>query len=158
MQSNNSVGDKKEGAIRMPPHNLGAEQAVLGGILIENDAMDRVLDYLSIDGADFYHDGHRAMFRAMVDLWDKYAPIDAVVLADALKDSNALARVGGISYVGELVEATPTAANVTYYAKAVREASVRRRLIHSSTELLARLYDGQSKLDEVLDSAQGELM
>ena len=109
---------------KTPPHNIEAEQCVLGAILIEKDAINSVLELLSSDGSDFYHEAHSRIFKGMVTLFDKNTPIDVVTLSDLFKGTDVLESVGGISYIGEIAEAMPTAANISYYAKIVREKAL----------------------------------
>ncbi|MBI3397775.1 MAG: replicative DNA helicase [Deltaproteobacteria bacterium] len=139
---------------KLPPQNSEAEQSVLGGILIENDAIDKVVGILDQSGEDFYRDAHRKIYKAMLLLSDKNEPIDFVTLLAALKNMGTLESVGGSSYLAALVESTPTAANIVYYAKIVREKALLRRLINSSTEIVSRCYDGGEKIEDLLDDAE----
>jgi replicative DNA helicase len=138
----------------VPPHNLEAEQAVLGGILLEKEAIGKVLEFLSADGADFYSPAHRELFKAMVSLYEKNAPVDAITLAEHFKDSSSLDAVGGLSYVGIIFEATPTAANINYYTRLVREKSLLRKLISASTEIITRSYEGGESIEDFIDDAE----
>ena len=140
---------------KLPPQNIEAEQSVLGAILIENDAIDKVAGILDPTGDDFYRDVHRKIFGAMISLGKKEnEPIDLITLPAILKNMGILESVGGISYLAALVESTPTAANIVYYAKIVREKSLLRKLINSSTEIVTRCYDGGEKIDDLLDDAE----
>lgn len=139
---------------KAPPHNLEAEQSVLGAILIEKDAINKVLEFLSSDGSDFYHDAHAKIFRGMVTLFEKNIPIDPVTLTDLFKDSDALSSVGGIAYIGEIAEATPTAANITYYARIVKEKGLLRRMISAATDIVTDCYDGVDSVDEFIDDSE----
>lgn len=139
---------------RVPPQNVEAERSVLGGILIDNNSIARVLETLSVDGSDFYREAHRKLFRLMVGLFDSQTPIDIITVTDALKTSDALDAVGGLSYLGALAESTPTAANIGYYARIVKEKSVLRRLITASTEIINGCYEGGESLDDFLDDAE----
>jgi replicative DNA helicase len=145
---------QKEINHKVPPHNLEAEQSVLGGILLEKDAITKVLEMLSPDGSDFYHYAHARLFNGMVNLFEKNIPIDVVTLANLFKNSDELSSVGGISYIAEIVEATPTAANITYYAKIVREKALLRRIITASTEIVTKGYEGVESADEFIDDAE----
>ncbi|MFQ5736372.1 MAG: replicative DNA helicase [Thermodesulfobacteriota bacterium] len=149
-----AIRAQKELLHKVPPHNIEAEQAVLGGILIEKDAINKVLELLPSDGSDFYHNVHARIFNAMVDLFDKNIPIDIVTLADQFKDSEVLASVGGLSYIGEIVEATPTAANIMYYARIVHDKALLRKIIAASTEIVTRGYEGVDSADEFIDDAE----
>lgn len=148
---------QKEIIHRAPPHNIEAEQSVLGGILIEKDAINRALEVLSPDGSDFYHDAHARIFKGMVNLFERTVPIDAVTLSDLFKDTDALSPVGGISYIGELVEATPTAANIMYYVRIVREKALLRKVISAATEIATRGYEGVESAEEYIDDAEQKI-
>ncbi len=139
---------------KVPPHSIEAEQAVLGGILIEKDAINKVLEVLPPDGSDFYHNIHGRIFSAMVDLFEKNTPIDIITLADQFKGTETLNAVGGLPYIAEIVESTPTAANISYYAKIVHEKSLLRKIISASTEIVARGYENVESADEFIDEAE----
>lgn len=140
---------------KLPPQNIEAEQSVLGAVLIENDAMDKLTGILDQGGEDFYRDAHRKIFRAMHSLKNKeHKPIDLVTLLDVLKNTGVIEAVGGVSYLTTLVESTPTAANIVYYAKIVREKALLRKLISSSTEIVTRCYNGGEKIDDLVDDAE----
>ncbi len=134
---------------------MEAEQALLGGILLDKDAITKVLEVLSPDGSEFYNDTHRLIFRAMVSLFDGNTPIDAITLTDYFKDSRALDGVGGVSYLGELVAIVPTAANITYYAKIIREKALLRKIINAAGEIIRKSYEADSSsVDEFVDEAE----
>ncbi len=148
---------QKKALHKSPPNNLDAEQSVLGGILIEKDAINSVLEVLAHDGSDFYHEAHAMLFNAMVSLSDKCIPIDAVTLGDNLKGSSALNGVGGIAYIGELVEATPTAANISYYARIVKEKSLLRKVIGAATDIAASGYQGVESVEDFIDESEQKI-
>ncbi|MBI5049167.1 MAG: replicative DNA helicase, partial [Deltaproteobacteria bacterium] len=140
---------------KLPPQNIDAEQSILGAILIENDAINKVIGILEQSGEDFYRDAHKKIFKAMLSLREKEnEPIDFVTLSAALKNMGALESIGGSSYLAALIESTPTAANIAYYAKIVREKALLRKLINASTEIITRCYDGKEKIDDFLDDAE----
>ena len=103
---------------KVPPQNLEAEASVLGGILLENDAINRVLEILAPE--DFYRESHRKVFRAMIELSDRNEPVDLITLSDHLKAKGDLEAVGGSAYLASLADLVPTAANIAYYARIVR--------------------------------------
>ncbi|WKZ32453.1 MAG: replicative DNA helicase [Thermodesulfobacteriota bacterium] len=142
---------------RVPPHNIEAEQSVLGGILLEKDSINKVLEVLSPDGSDFYHDAHAKLFKGMVKLFEKTTPIDVVTLSDLFKGSDELASVGGLPYIIELVETTPTAANIMYYARIVKGKAVVRRLIGAATEIATLGYEGVENPDDFVDQAEQKI-
>src|SRR5262245_241445 len=107
---------------KLPPQSIEAEESVLGGVLLDNAAMDRALEFVTAE--DFYREAHRKIMRAMVDLNQRGDPIDLVTLADALKGRGELQDIGGATYLAELAEKVPTAAHVTYYARIVRQKAV----------------------------------
>src|SRR5260370_25889067 len=133
---------------RVPPQNLEAEQSVLGAILLENEAINQVLEILVED--DFYRETHRAIFRAMVDLSDHNQPVDAITLTESLRNRGSLEQIGGAGYIAELAAIVPTAANVAHYAKIVREKAVLRSLATIATDIASSAYDAPSAVDEFL--------
>ncbi|MEE9614589.1 MAG: replicative DNA helicase [Thermodesulfobacteriota bacterium] len=149
-----SVQRQRESVQRVPPHNIEAEQSVLGSVLIDKEAINKALELLSPDGDDFYHEVHGKIFKGMVSLFEKNTPVDPVTLTDLFKDSDLLKSVGGVSYIGELAEAVPTAANFVYYARIVKEKALLRRLISAATEIASRGYEGGERVDDFLDDAE----
>ncbi len=139
---------------RVPPHNLEAEQAVLGGILLDKEAISRVLEIISSDGSDFYSNVHAELFRGMVSLFEKNIPVDIVTLTDLFKDSDLLDPVGGLPYIVSIADATPTAANIAYYARIVKEKSLLRKLINAATEIVTRGYETGETVDDFIDDAE----
>jgi replicative DNA helicase len=139
---------------RVPPQNVDAEASVLGAILLDNAALDRVIGVLQAD--DFYRESHRKIFRAMHALADKSEPADLVTLGEALRVRGELTDVGGAAYLAELAERVPTAANVTYYARMVRDKAVLRNLIATSTSIAERGYAG-TDVKDLLDRAEQEI-
>ena len=137
---------------RVPPQSLEAEESVLGGIMLDNTVIDRVIGVLQPD--DFYRGAHRKVFRAMVDLTERSEPVDLITLSETLKARGQLAEVGGAAYLAELTERVPTAANAVHYAKIVRERSILRGLIEASTEIAMRGYQARDNVDELLDHAE----
>ncbi|MCC6596190.1 MAG: replicative DNA helicase [Rhodanobacteraceae bacterium] len=140
-------------ALRVPPHSIEAEQAVLGGLMLSPEAWDRVADRIGVD--DFYRKEHRVIYRAIEDLANKSMPCDAVTLGDWFVANNLADQVGGASYVIELANSTPSAANITAYADIVREKSVLRQLIDVGTEIAGDAFvpDGRSS-KELLEVAE----
>ena len=136
---------------RLPPQNLEAEMSVLGGVLLENEALNRALEFLTT--ADFYRESHRKIFNALIILGDKNEPADLVTLTAVLKDRGELEDIGGSTYLATLVDYVPTAANINYYCKLVKEKSVARKLIEASTAIATRGYEG-GDMEEILDQAE----
>jgi replicative DNA helicase len=129
--------------------------SILGGILIDNDAINRVLEVLTPE--DFYRESHRKIFQAMMKLSDLREPCDLITMTDILKKAGELEEVGGAAYLATLVDYVPTAANIAYYCKMVKEKSTNRRLISVATEIVSRGYDEAADVDELLDKAQKEI-
>ncbi len=136
---------------RLPPQNLEAEMSVLGGVLLENEALNRALEFLNAD--DFYRESHRKIFKALISLSEKSEPADLITITAVLKDRSELEEIGGSTYLATLVDYVPTAANIVYYCKLVKEKSVARKLIETSTEIATRGYEG-GDMEEILDQAE----
>ena len=137
---------------KVPPQNLEAEESVLGGILLDPTALDRVIEVMS--AADFYRDAHRTIFETMLALSERGEPIDLITLSDALKAHGSLAQVGGATFLATLADTVPSAANVAHYARIVRDKAVLRSLIRVSGEIVGRCYDGQDDIEQFLDEAE----
>ena len=138
--------------LKVPPQNLEAEQSVLGGILLENGALNPVLEIMA--GSDFYSDAHRKIFGGILELSDRNQPVDLITLSNHLRDKKQLDAVGGVVYLSQLVDNVPSAANIGHYARIVKEKSVLRNLIGTATEILNRTYGAGADVDSVLDEAE----
>jgi primary replicative DNA helicase (EC 3.6.1.-) len=137
----------------VPPHSIDAEQAVLGGLMLAPDALDKVADRLGEE--DFYRRDHRLIWRAIAELANKSMPCDAVTLGDWFEANGLAEMVGGASYLIELANSTPSAANIAAYAEIVREKSVLRQLIDAGTSITEDGYRPEGKsVHEVLESAE----
>ena len=137
---------------RVPPQSLDAEQSVLGGILLDNTAIDRVIELLSSE--DFYREAHRKVFRAAVSLSERNEPIDLVTLSEVLRARGELEGVGGATYLAQLADCVPTAANIVNYARIVRDKSILRALISATTEIATRGYEAPDDVTDLLDQAE----
>ena len=137
---------------KVPPQSLDAEESVLGGVLLDTQALDRVIEILHEE--DFYREAHRKIFRSMIALSEKGEPIDLITLTDMLKSRSELQDVGGATYVAELAERVPSAANIAHYARIVREKAVLRSLINVSNEIASRCYNGEEDIEQFLDEAE----
>ncbi|MDX9820822.1 MAG: replicative DNA helicase [Syntrophales bacterium] len=137
---------------KVPPQNLDAEQSILGGILLDNQALNAVLEVLTHQ--DFYSEAHRKIFLAVTELAERNEPSDLVTLGSFLKDKNQLDSIGGTSYLATLVESVPSAANISAYAKLVKEKSVLRQLISTATGIVTRSYGTGADVDQLLDEAE----
>ena len=145
----------ENGHHKIPPQNIEAEQSILGGILIENSALNHVLEILTDE--DFYKDSHRRIFQALVELSEKNEPADLITLTNKLRGSKLLEGVGGSSYLASLIDQVPTAANIEYYARIVREKAILRKLIDVATQLITRSYGDSGDLEAFLDEAEQEI-
>ncbi|MDT8440730.1 MAG: replicative DNA helicase [Desulfuromonadales bacterium] len=139
---------------RLPPQNLEAEMSVLGGILLENEALYQALEQLRPE--DFYREPHRKIFAGLIKLSERSEPADLVTLTSVLKEMSSLDEVGGTAYLGKLVDFVPTAANIGYYCRLVKEKAIARELIRVATEIAGRGYDG-GEIEPTLDWAEGEI-
>lgn len=139
---------------RMLPQNVPAEEAVLGGILIYNEALNQVLSL--IKDRDFYLDKHQWIFETMLELEKESEPVDVLSVANRLgiKDKERLDKIGGVAYLATLADRIPTAANITYYAKIIREKSIVRQLIKVGTEIVTEAYDDVEDVFMFLDQAE----
>ena len=140
---------------RAAPWSSEAEQAVLGAMLLDQDAALRATELL--DDTMFYREAHRRLFRAMVALTERRTVIDHVTLRDELIRRGELDSAGGLEYVGELVDAVPTAANLEFHGRIIREKAILRRLIESATAIVTEAYDPKARANELLDSAEGRI-
>jgi replicative DNA helicase len=137
---------------KVPPQNLEAEQAVLGSILLKAETFGTVLEILKPQ--DFYKDSHKIIFEVMVDLFEKNDPQDVLTVSNLLRDKNKLDSVGGSTYLAALTSIIPVTANISSYAKIIREKSILRRLIEVNSDIAARCYEEQNDIDILVDEAE----
>ena len=137
---------------KVPPQNLEAEASVLGGILLQNDAIDRALEVVTPDW--FYREFHRKIYRAMIELSDRSEPVDLITLSEFLKVKGELEAVGGTAYLASLANLVPTSANIAHYARIVRDKGILRHLITVATEIATRGLEDQGNVEEFLDEAE----
>jgi replicative DNA helicase len=140
---------------RAAPWSAEAEQAVLGAMLLDQDAALRASELL--DDSMFYREPHRRLFRAMAALTEQRTVIDHITLRDELMRRGELESAGGLEYLGELVDAVPTAANLEFHARIVKDKAILRRLIESATAIVTEAYDGKATANELLDSAESRI-
>src|SRR5689334_1574893 len=136
---------------KLLPQNVEAEAGVLGSLLIDPDATVQVADFLKPD--DFYREAHRAIYQAMIDLYENRAPADLITLTDELARRGKLEDIGGLSYVSSLANQVPTSANVEYYARIVERTAILRRLIHAAGQIAAVAYN-EPEATVALDQAE----
>ncbi|MDP5191535.1 replicative DNA helicase, partial [Rheinheimera baltica] len=148
-----STKDKQVAAVKMPPHSIEAEQSVLGGLMLDNDAWDRVAE--KVVEQDFYLRAHRFIFAAMSRLAEATQPIDIITVSEDLEANLKLDDVGGFAYLGEIAKNTPSAANILAYAEIVRERAVVRDMISVAHDIADAGYDTQGRSSaELLDFAE----
>jgi replicative DNA helicase len=140
---------------RVPPHDMAAEVSVLGSILIDSEAIIHVAEILMSD--DFYEPSHRMIYDAMVLLFEKRKPIDAVTLASELKKAKTLSEAGGASAIAKLTNEVSTSSNVTHYANIVAECSMRRSIISTSSELGELAFDESKEAKDILDITEQKI-
>ncbi|WP_129339440.1 replicative DNA helicase [Cellulomonas endophytica] len=141
---------------RTPPQDLDAERSVLGGMMISKDAIADVIE--QVRGTDFYRPAHEVVYDAIIDLYGRGEPADAVTVADELTKRGELTRIGGAPYLHTLIASVPTAANAGFYARIVRERAVLRKLVEAGTRIVQLGYatDG-GDVDELVNNAQAEV-
>jgi len=144
--------DTSYSSYKVPPHNLEAEQAILGSILINNDALNQVVDILS--GGDFYREVHAYIFEGMLTLYNRDDPVDLITLSQVLKERDALDKVGGTDYLASLAEATSTSAGIMYHAEIVKDLSIRRGLINQCSHIAEVCFQPTNDTEEILDLAE----
>ena len=143
-------------SLKLPPHSVEAEQSVLGGLLLENEAIDRIADLLG--PADFYRHDHRLIFEHIARLIERNRPADIVTVAESLENSAELSGVGGIAYLGALAQNTPTAANIRRYAEIVHERAVMRKLVEVGSGIAESAYNPQGRdAQQLLDEAEAKI-
>ena len=148
-----SIKDKQVAAVKMPPHSIEAEQSVLGGLMLDNEAWDRVAE--KVVEQDFYLRAHRFIFAAMSRLAEASQPIDIITVSEDLEANLQLDDVGGFAYLGEIAKNTPSAANILAYAEIVRERAVVRDMISVAHDIADAGYDTQGRTSaELLDFAE----
>lgn len=141
---------------RVPPQNMEAEQAVLGSILLQAEALVTAMERLS--GEDFYSPEHGLIYEAMIELGEDNQPIDLVTLTAWLQNKQHLEEIGGVSYLAKLVSGVPTAANVDYYAQIVEEKSLLRRLIRTATQIVQNGYAASEDVGVLLSEAESRIL
>jgi replicative DNA helicase len=140
---------------RMPPHDVAAEQCVLGGMLLSKDAISDVIEV--IRPTDHYRPAHQLVHEAILDLYARGEPADPITVANELTRRGELSRIGGAPYLHTLIASVPTAANAGYYARIVRERAILRRLVEAGTRIVQFGYAGDADADDLVDRAQAEV-
>lgn len=144
-------------AFKVPPHSLEAEQSVLGALLLDNQAFERISDLLTSE--DFYKDDHRRIWRHISKLIESNRPADVVTVHEAIEDSEDRGKTGGPAYLGQMAEGTPSALNIRRYAELVRDKSVQRRLLHATTMIAeAAMAPAGVDVQALLEEAEATIM
>ncbi|HVL74434.1 MAG TPA: replicative DNA helicase [Noviherbaspirillum sp.] len=152
----NDRADPQLDALRVPPHSIEAEQSVLGGLLLDNSAWDRIADFVNED--DFYRYDHRIIFQHIAKLISNTKPADVITVYEALGSSGKADEVGGLAYLNALAQNTPSAANIRRYAEIVRERGVLRKLVTVSDEIASTALNPQGKeVKQILDEAESKI-
>ena len=141
---------------RIPPQNIEAEQAVLGAMLIEREAISKVAELLRPE--DCYREAHRLIYNAMLELFNKNDAVDMVTVIEFLRKDDKLEAAGGISYITSLTNSVPTAANVLYHAKIVEEKALLRQLINAATNIASSGYEASEEVESILDTAEKTIL
>ncbi len=141
---------------RVPPQNIEAEQAVLGAVLIKKEALTEVQEILQPE--DFYREAHRVVYSAMEDLFLHNEAVDLVTLTEQLRKRDQLEKVGGLAFVTALANSVPTAANVSYHARIVREKADLRNLIDAATEIAGKAYEDSDEVETIMDEAEKRIL
>ena len=138
---------------RNPPYSPEAEASVLGGMLIDTGAVAQAVEI--VDDSMFFREGHRRLYRAMSRLFERGAVLDVITVSNELKKTGELGNVGGLEYLAQLLEAVPTAANIEYHARIVREKALLRRLVDAAQAIVRDAYEpGERLVEEILDQAE----
>ena len=137
---------------KLPPHNVEAEQSVLGAIFKSDTALPKALEIIQAE--DFYRGPHQKIFKAMVDLFEINEPIDLLTLSDRLRKNEDLETVGGVEYLSQLEETVPTAAAISYHCKMIRERKILRELINTATTIVQKSYEDKSDVNALLDESE----
>lgn len=141
---------------RIPPQNIEAEQAVLGAVLLEKNTLITISDILIYD--DFYRAAHQNIYKAMIKISETGEPVDLVTLTANLQSNKILEEVGGVTYLTDLVNAVPTAANAEYYAKIIKEKAIIRKLIRVSTEIASTSYSSNEDVSDLISLAEKKIL
>ena len=152
----NERSDPQVDSLRIPPHSIEAEQSVLGGLLLDNSAWDKIADFVSPE--DFYRYDHRLIFQHIARLISGSRPADVITVFESLSSANKADEIGGISYLNALAQNTPSAANIRRYAEIVRDRGILRKLISVSDEISGSAFNPQGKeVKQMLDEADSKI-
>jgi replicative DNA helicase len=151
------VADPQMDSIKLPPHSVEAEQSVLGGILLDTSAWDKIADLIT--ERDFYRNEHRLIYRHISRLTEHAKPVDVITVAESLESNAELDKAGGLAYLGSLAANVPTAANIRRYAEIVRERSIMRKLVEVGSDIATSAYNpGGRSAGQLLDEAESRVL
>ena len=140
---------------RVPPHNVEAEQAIIGGILLDPEALGNVIEV--IEPKDFYHEAHQAIYQQILNLFERGEPIDIITLTESLQMRQLLERCGGAPYITGLTDVVVTSANIVHYAKIVKEKATLRKLIQVTSDIFSRCFELDTNVDSFLDEVEKQI-
>ena len=150
------MADEQLDSLKLPPHSIEAEQSVIGGLLLENEALDKIADILRAE--DFYQFDHKTIFQHIAKLIERNRPADIVTVAESLESTAELSQIGGIAYLGALAQNTPTAANIRRYAEIVRERAIMRKLVTVGSGIAESAYSPNGRdAQQLLDEAEAKI-
>ncbi|HVN95644.1 MAG TPA: replicative DNA helicase [Syntrophorhabdaceae bacterium] len=137
---------------RVPPQNIEAEQSLLGGVLVDAEAINKVADI--VGPADFYRDAHGKIYEMMLDLYERNDAIDLITVSSLARDKGILEGIGGVTYLNTLVDLMPSAANIAHYAKMIKEKALLRSLMNVATEIIEKGFETDANVDGYIDEAE----
>ena len=144
---------------RLPPHSLEAEQGVLGCVLLApNESLGLCVDKLKGGAEAFYDLRHQTLYELLVGMYDRKDPIDLITVQQKLKDAGTLEGVGGLAYLSNLMDAVPSAANLSYYVEIMREKHVLRRMLRACTQVIGRVHEHQGEVDGLIDEVERDIL
>lgn len=150
------MADEQLDSLKLPPHSIEAEQSVIGGLLLENEALDKIADILRAE--DFYQFDHKTIFQHIAKLIERNRPADIVTVAESLESTAELSTIGGIAYLASLAQNTPTAANIRPYAEIVRERAIMRKLVTVGSSIAESAYSPNGRdAQQLLDEAEAKI-
>jgi len=140
---------------KLPPQNIEAEEALLGSLLIDKEAITKIIDLIRPE--DFYKDVHRIIFETMIEVWEHHIPIDILSLTNRLEERGQLELIGGRSYLASLANSVPSATNLVSYAQIIQRKAILRNLIHNSSEIIEMAYEEKEPTEKIVDKAEQKL-
>ncbi|MDD3711231.1 MAG: replicative DNA helicase [Patescibacteria group bacterium] len=150
-----SSENKQNNIGKLPPQNIEAEQSILGCLLLDKEAVYKVMDLINAE--DFYQNSHKHIFEAMVELFNNQEPIDIITLSNKLEEKKLIQEIGGRSYLAQLSNTVATSANTVYYANLIQKKATLRRLQISASEIMDMSFEEEREIDEILDQAEKKI-